>query len=60
MRNCHTFTLLKINFMSLQNLPLVSWSNGAFMIAIFAIVCILLIGAVLVLVIGGKGKPKKN
>ncbi|MDO6600483.1 hypothetical protein [Tenacibaculum sp. 1_MG-2023] len=46
--------------MMLQNLPLVSWGNGVFMIAVFAIVCVLLIGAVLVLVLGGKNKEDIN
>lgn len=46
--------------MRLQNLPLVSWSNGAFMIAVFAVVCIVLIGAVLTLVMGGGSNKKKT
>ncbi|MCH3882807.1 MULTISPECIES: hypothetical protein [Tenacibaculum] len=46
--------------MMLQNLPLVSWGNGVFMIAVFAIVCVLLIAAVLVLVLGGKNKEDIN
>lgn len=46
--------------MMLQNIPLVSWGNGAFMIAIFAIVCVVLVGAVLLLVMGGNNKKEKN
>lgn len=45
--------------MLFQNIPLVSWGNGAFMIAVFAVVCILLVIAVLLLVMGG-GNKKKN
>ncbi|MDY0781403.1 hypothetical protein [Tenacibaculum sp. IB213877] len=37
-------------------LPIVSWSNGALMIAVFALVCIILITAVLFLIMGGKSK----
>lgn len=44
--------------MLLQNIPLVSWENGAFMIAIFAVVCIILVVAVLLLVLGGKSKKQ--
>lgn len=44
--------------MIIQNLPLVSWKNGAFMIAIFAVVCVVLITAVLLLVMGGKEKKE--
>lgn len=44
--------------MILQSLPLVSWGNGAFMIAVFAVVCVVLISAVLLLVIGGGSKKK--
>ncbi|CAM1345663.1 hypothetical protein [Tenacibaculum amylolyticum] len=40
----------------MKNLPLVSWSNGAVMIAVFALVCVILIGVVLLLVMGGKRK----
>lgn len=44
--------------MMLQNIPLVSWGNGAFMIAIFAVVCVVLIAAVLLLVMGSSNKRK--
>lgn len=46
--------------MMLQSLPLVNWGNGVFMIAIFAIVCVLLIAAILILVMGGKSKKDTN
>lgn len=41
-------------------LPLVSWGNGAFMIAVFAVVCVVLIGVVLSFVMGGKKSKKTN
>ncbi|TYP97381.1 hypothetical protein C7447_10466 [Tenacibaculum adriaticum] len=44
--------------MMTQFLPSVSWGNGAFMIAIFALVCVVLIAAVLLMVLGGKQKKK--
>ena len=49
-----------INFlyMPTQNLPLVSWNNGATMIAVFAIVCVLLVSVVLFLVLKGERKSK--
>lgn len=37
-------------------LPLVSWSNGAMMIAVFALVCVILVTAVVFLIMGGKTK----
>lgn len=46
--------------MILQNLPLVSWKNGASMIAVFAIVCVVLITIVLLLVMGGKNKKESD
>lgn len=46
--------------MMLKNLPLVNWGNGVFMIAIFAIVCVVLVAAVVVLVMGGKNKKDIN
>lgn len=45
--------------MVLNNLPLVSWGNGVFMIAIFVLVCVGLTVAVLAMVMSGK-KNKKN
>ena len=44
--------------MPTQNLPLVSWNNGATMIAVFAIVCVLLVSVVLFLVLKGERKSK--
>ena len=44
--------------MKTQFLPLVSWENVAFMIAIFALVCIVLVAVVLFMVLGGKGQKK--
>lgn len=49
----------KILIMTLTNLPLVSWGNGAFMIGVFAFVCVVLTVAVILLIMGGK-KPKKK
>lgn len=44
--------------MTLNNLPLVSWGNGVFMIAIFALVCVGLTIAVVALIMGGSKKKK--
>ena len=41
------------------NLPLVSWTNGTIMIGIFALVCIGLVAALLLLVFGGAKKEDK-
>ena len=41
------------------NLPLVSWTNGTIMIGIFALVCIGLVAALLLLVFGGVKKEDK-
>ncbi len=44
--------------MSLINLPLVDWGNGAFIITIvFALVCLLLVGSVLIMI--GSGKKRE-
>jgi hypothetical protein len=40
--------------MSALNLPLVSWTNGTIMIGVFALVCIGLVIALLLLVNSGK------
>ena len=37
-------------------LPLYSWTNGAIMIAIFAVVCITLVGILINFMMGGKKK----
>ncbi|SDE44643.1 hypothetical protein SAMN05421636_10597 [Pricia antarctica] len=39
-------------------LPLVSWGNGTMMIAIFALVCAVLIGTVIAMMSGGKKKKE--
>ncbi len=45
--------------MSLVNLPLVDWGNGAFIITIvFALVCLLLAGSVIIMIGSGKKKDK--
>lgn len=41
-----------------KNLPLVSWGNGTFMIAVFAVVCIILVTVVLFLIFNGSKKKK--
>ncbi len=46
--------------MTTQILPLVSWSNGATMIAVFAIVCVLIVSIVLFLVLKGESKSKNR
>lgn len=46
--------------MTFTSLPLVSWSNGAFMIGVFALVCVILVAAILILVMGGNGKKNPN
>ena len=45
--------------MQLVSLPLVSWTNGTIMIAIFGLVCLGLITALLILINGGKKKKEK-
>ncbi|WP_299119144.1 hypothetical protein [uncultured Tenacibaculum sp.] len=40
------------------NTPLVSWTNGTIMIAIFGVVCVGLITTLLILVNGGEKKKK--
>jgi Mg2+ and Co2+ transporter CorA len=40
--------------MSAFNLPLVSWTNGTIMIGVFALVCVGLVTALLLLVNSGK------
>jgi len=40
------------------NLPLVSWTNGTIMIGVFALVCIGLVVALLLLVTSGSKKSK--
>lgn len=49
-----------LEIMTLINSPLVSWGNGAFMIAVFAFVCVILVVAVLLLMFGGKKPDKTN
>ena len=44
--------------MNSQTISLVSWTNGTIMIAVFALVCVMLVSAVLLLVMNGKGKKK--
>jgi len=39
-------------------LPLVSWGNGIVMIAIFAVVCVVLVGAVLSMMSADKKKEE--
>lgn len=39
-------------------LPLVSWGNGTVMIAIFAVVCVILIGTVIAMMSAGKKKEE--
>jgi hypothetical protein len=39
-------------------LPLVSYGNGIFMIAIFGLVCVGLVAAVLIFMFGGKKKAQ--
>ncbi|HZJ20663.1 MAG TPA: hypothetical protein VFD35_09975 [Pricia sp.] len=39
-------------------LPLVSWGNGTLMIAIFAVVCVVLIGTVIAMMSAGEKKKK--
>ena len=41
------------------NLPLVSWTNGTIMIGVFALVCVGLVVALLLLVFGGAKKQHK-
>ncbi|MBE7629276.1 hypothetical protein [Tenacibaculum piscium] len=44
----------------LVNLPLVSWTNGTIMIAIFALVCVGLVATLLILIgTGSTGKKKE-
>ena len=50
---------IKDSIMQLVNLPLVSWTNGTIMIAIFGLVCLGLITALLILINGGKKKKEK-
>ncbi|MFD0994155.1 hypothetical protein [Tenacibaculum geojense] len=42
--------------MKLISPPAVSWSNGAIMIAVFAVVCVVLVSTVLLLVLGNNKK----
>ncbi|MCF2874746.1 MULTISPECIES: hypothetical protein [Tenacibaculum] len=42
----------------LINTPLVSWTNGTIMIAVFGVVCVGLITTLLILVNGGEKKKK--
>ena len=41
------------------NLPLVSWTNGTIMIGVFALVCVGLVAALLLLVFGGSKRQDK-
>lgn len=42
--------------MIFQNIALANWNNGVIMIAVFAIVCIVLIGIIVNFVLSGKKK----
>jgi len=44
--------------MILQKIPLVNWDNGVFMIAVFALVCVILITAVILFMNSGKKKTE--
>lgn len=53
------FTFLKtltFNIMISQNIALYSWTNGVIMIAIFALVCIVLVGILINFIMSGKPK----
>ena len=39
-----------------QNIALYSWTNGAIMIAVFGIVCLILVGVLINFMMGGKKK----
>jgi hypothetical protein len=51
--------LITINMINLA-IPLYSWTNGAIMIAIFAIVCITLVGILINFMMGGKKDKEKS
>ena len=52
--------ILNNNTMILQKIPLVNdnWNNGVFMIAVFALVCVILITAVILFMNSGKKKTE--
>ncbi len=50
--------ILNSNTMILQSIPLVNWNNGVFMIAVFALVCVILITAVILFMNSGKKKTE--
>ena len=57
------FTLLEtltLNIMISQSIGLYSWSNGVVMIAIFAVVCITLVGILINFLMGGKPKEESD
>ncbi len=39
-----------------QNIALYDWSNGVIMIGVFALVCVILVAALIIFVTGGKKK----
>ncbi|MEN8885940.1 MAG: hypothetical protein ABF246_06080 [Winogradskyella sp.] len=46
--------------MILQNIALYSWTNGVIMIAIFALVCIILVGFLINFMMNGKKEDVTN
>lgn len=46
--------------MILQNIALYSWTNGVIMIAIFALVCIILVGFLINFMMSGKKEDVTN
>lgn len=42
-----------------QFITLYNWNNGVFMLGVFVLVCIVLIGAVITMIFGGKSKQKQ-
>ncbi|MHC5355047.1 hypothetical protein ACYSNX_12980 [Myroides sp. LJL115] len=46
--------------MTLNNIPLYNFSNGALMILIFVIVCVLLVVALILFISSGKTSDKQN
>jgi hypothetical protein len=56
------FIQIYLNFklMITQNIALYSWTNGAIMIAVFGIVCLILIGVLINFMMGGKKKEESE
>lgn len=52
------FWSIKQSNMISQNIPLVSWSNGTVMIGVFALVCVGLVVALLLLINSGSKKKE--